>query len=50
MVKLALSVFINGGCRYGDTRQSSSDCTALQAKKLAIKNQLNNFIELYLNF
>lgn len=50
IVKLALSVFINGGYRYCDTRRSSADCTALQAKKLAIKNQFNNFIALYLNF
>ena len=50
IVKLTLFVFINGGCRYCDTRQSFADCAVLQAKKLAIKNQFNNFIELYLNF
>lgn len=46
MVKLTLSVFINGGCRYCDNRQSFADCAVLQAKNIAIKNQLNNFIEL----
>lgn len=36
--------------RYCYNRQSFADCIFLQAKNLAIKNQLNNFIELYLDF
>ena len=36
--------------RYCYNRHSFADCTVLQAKKLAIKNQLNNFITLYLIF
>ena len=32
IVKLTLSVFINGGCRYCDNRHSFADCDVLRAR------------------